>query len=165
MRFALPEDHAEIFQVFKTYKTQLPYVRADYLKRKIAAGNVIWDWGVVLIYHTYKVTRLLSHVTICKGEVMISEIATRTPGSGIAKTILKQFLADQTTPVWLTVRADNVRACHLYENCGMQRVGQISWSNRTIPGYIYRWKPNNPLDKFVVVCDTVSWRPSISGNN
>lgn len=137
MTYATPADHPNILQLFKTYKSVFPYLRTDYLTRKIVAGTVIWDSGVVMIYSHCKVNRTLSGIKIHHGDIMLSEMATKTPGSGAASLILQQFLKDFPTTIWLTVRVDNTRACAFYEKHNMCRVGDIAWSGGTIPGYIY----------------------------
>jgi len=137
-------DKPQILSLFKQHKAVFPYLRADYLTRKIAAGSVIWDSEVVMIYNHCKVNRSLSGIKIHRGDIMLSEMATKTPGSGRAGVVLQQFFEEHQTPIWLTVRADNGRACAFYENHNMHRVGAISWVNGTIPGYIY-CRPT-PLD-------------------
>lgn len=146
MTYATPADHPNILQLFKTYKSVFPYLRADYLTRKITAGQVIWDNGVVIIFNTYKVNRRLGSkltgVLIHKGDIMLSEMASTTQGSGIAGRILDDFIHEHPTQyIWLTVRTDNERACRFYERHGMTFAGALFWAQETIPGCIYRIPP------------------------
>lgn len=137
MQHASVQDQSELLTLFKQHKDIFPYLRSDYLDRKLAAGTVIWDSGVVMIYNHCKVNRTLSGVKIHRGDIMLSEMATKTPGSGAASMILQQFLKDFPTTIWLTVRADNTRACAFYEKHHICRVGSIAWAGGTVPGYIY----------------------------
>lgn len=139
-------DRPEILKLFKQHKAVFPYLRADYLTRKIAAGTVIWDSGVVMIYNHCQVNRTLSGIKIHRGDIMLSEMATRTPGSGGAGVVMQQFLKKFIATIWLTVRADNGRACAFYEKHNMCRVGDIAWAGGTIPGYIYCRPWCSPLD-------------------
>jgi len=157
MQHATIEDRPELLTLFKQHKDIFPYLRVDYLTRKIAAGTVIWDSGIVLIYNHCKVNRALGgidgngikrggQVQIHRGDIMLSEMASKTPGSSHAGAAIQQFLKDFPTTIWLTVRADNHRACVFYENHSMYRVGLIAWVSGTIPGYIYCRPWCSPLD-------------------
>ena len=157
MQHATIENQPELLTLFKQHNAIFPYLRVDYLTRKIAAGHVIWDSGVVMIYNHCKVNRSLGgidgngitrggRVQIHRGDIMLSEMATKTPGSGGAGVVMQQFLKEFQTTIWLTVRADNGRACVFYENHGMYRVGLIAWVGGTIPGYIYCRPWSSPLD-------------------
>lgn len=145
IQHATVSDHGAIQLVFKQHASILPYFRHDYLERKIAAGSVIWESGVCIIYHQYKANRQLGvypgHVRIAKGDIMVSEIVTQTLGSGAAGALLERFFQEFRHTVWLTVRVDNQRACAFYEKHHMTIVGSIAWSGGTIPGRIYNNRP------------------------
>lgn len=147
---ATVSDHGAIQAVFKQYEPILPYIRQDYLTRNIMAGTVIWDSGVCVIYHHCKVNRSLGlspgKVSIHKGDMMLSEIASCTPGSGHAGRILERFFQEYSATIWLTVRADNTRACAFYEKHHMIHVGTMTWAEGTIPGRIYTRPTTASLD-------------------
>lgn len=154
MQLATGENQTDILTVFRQHKTVFPYLRVDYLNRKIAAGSVIWDGKIVIIYQLCKVNRTLGGVNgkgsvdIRKGDIMLSEMASKYPGSPDAGAVFQQFLKEFQTTIWLTVRADNKRACAFYKNHGVLPVGSIAWSKGTIPGFIYSRPCRSPLDIF-----------------
>lgn len=143
MNIARPEDLSVIESIFAPFKkTYFPHIRQDYLKRKIDAGNVILEDGVVIVFAVYKRKQKIGTVEAQKGDAQIGQIVTATQGSGNASKILNKFFDEMNTDVWLTVRAENPRARAFYEKNGMLKVSDTSWSDGTIPGVVYKRSKN-----------------------
>lgn len=138
MNFAKEDYLPYIFATLQKYKKDVfPYVRQDYVRKKIKEGNVIWDKGVVIIFGQYKRRQKIGSVEAAKGDYYISEIASSDLGSPCAYRVLKAFFDWCNKPVWLTVRTKNQRACKFYERNGMWWVGDIAWKENTIIGRVY----------------------------
>jgi predicted GNAT family N-acyltransferase len=143
MNIARLEDLSVIESIFAPFKkTYFPHIRQDYLKRKIDAGNVILEDGVVIVFAVYKRKQRIGTVEAQKGDAQIGQIVTATQGSGNASKILNKFFEEMNTDVWLTVRAENPRARAFYEKNGMVKVSDTSWSDGTIPGVVYKRNKN-----------------------
>jgi ribosomal protein S18 acetylase RimI-like enzyme len=143
MNIARLEDLSVIESIFAPFKkTYFPHIRQDYLKRKIDAGNVILEDGVVIVFAVYKRKQKIGTVEAQKGDAQIGQIVTATQGSGNASKILNKFFEEMNTDVWLTVRAENPRARAFYEKNGMLKVSDTSWSDGTIPGVVYKRSKN-----------------------
>lgn len=118
-------------------KTYFPHIRSDYIRRKIESGNVIFEDGVVIIWGVYKRKQKIGNLQAEKGDAHIGQIVVQQQGNGSATKVLNRFFAEMNMKVWLTVRAENIRARTFYEKNGMKNVGDISWSGGKIPGVIY----------------------------
>lgn len=138
MKLATFDDYAEIMAVFKPHiKTVFPYMRKDYLQRKIAEEKVIFDTGVVIIFGEYQRKQKIGTCQAQKGDMYISEIVS----AGIplrASLILTEFFSTMKRSVWLTVRSENIKARKFYEKNDMKNVGNISWMSGTLPGVVYK---------------------------
>lgn len=135
MKLATLNDLEEINKIFKPYlKEVFPYLRKDYIIRKIGQGNVLIEDGVVIIFGKYVKKQHIGKTFAKKGDAYICEIAS---SKGNAKFVLNKFFDWINANVWLTVRKDNTKACSFYERNGMKSVSEISWKNGTIPGIVY----------------------------
>lgn len=138
MKLAKFDDYAEIMTIFKPHiKTVFPYLRKDYMQRKIEKGEVIFDTGVVIVFGTYQRKQKIGTCQSQKGDVYISEIVS----VGIplrASLILAEFFNTMKRDVWLTVRSENTKARKFYEKNDMKNVGNIFWMNGTLPGIVYK---------------------------
>jgi len=151
MRLAKPSDFDAVVEVFKPMrKDYFPHVRNDALKRKIAAGRVVFDEGVVITFLKYKLKRKYGAYTglqVQVGDVHLEQIVTSVQGDGSATRVFQDFLKTHNTNVWLSVRADNLRARSFYEKNGMVEVGDINWKDATILGKVYLYK--NPYKEYM----------------
>lgn len=136
-----PVNYKEIYEIFKKYKAIFPHIRQDYLKRMIAAGNVIFEDGVVIVYQKYKKKTRLGDYSAKAGTYMLHQIVNANVGNGNTEKVFNNFLAkvidDESDGIVLTVRANNGRACKFYEQMSFEKVGTISWKSGEIPGVVY----------------------------
>ena len=132
----------EIYHHFRDHREWFPHIRKDYLERMIAAGNVIFQDGVIIIYKQYQRRNKIgtTKTTAEKGDVMLHQILNVKPGSGRAHKILKTFFAAMKSPVWLTVRKSNSHAIKFYIKNGMKRVGTTAWMSGSMPGVVFRYQ-------------------------
>ncbi len=107
----------------------------------IAAGNVIFQDGVIIIYKQYQRRNKIgnSKTATEKGDVMLHQILNVKPGSGRAHKALKTFFKTMNAPVWLTVRKSNSHAIKFYLKNGMKQVGTTSWMSGSMPGLVFRY--------------------------
>lgn len=144
MIIATISDLSTIQSIFSLYKkSYFPHIRQDYLKRKLKNNNIILEDGVVIVFGVYKRKQKIGNVEAQKGDAHIGQILTNSQGSGNASKILSKFFYEMNSAVWLTVRAENDRARRFYEKNGMKKVGDISWSEGTIPGVVYKFEMVN----------------------
>jgi len=144
MIIATISDLSTIQSIFSLYKKNyFPHIRQDYLNRKLKNNNIILEDGVVIVFGVYKRKQKIGNVEAQKGDAHIGQIVTNSQGSGNASKILSKFFYEMNSAVWLTVRAENDRARRFYEKNGMKKVGDISWSEGTIPGVVYKFEMVN----------------------
>ena len=144
----------EIYKHFSKRKDWFPHIRKDYVQRNIKSGNVIYHNGIIIIYKVYKRKQRLGSArfkeggvpTAKKSDVILHQILNTSEGSGSASKVLVEFFREMNSDVWLSVRADNERACSFYEKVGMKWVGVTSWKKGTMPGRIYFIKNLKALD-------------------
>jgi len=129
----------EIYQHFYDCRYWFPHIRKDYVQRNIEAGNVVYDSGVIIIYKVYKRKQRLGTVEAQKGDTILHQILNSRPGTS-CKPIMEKFIQQSSGDVWLSVRADNDRACAFYKKCGMELVSDISWMQGKLPGYVFVYK-------------------------
>jgi hypothetical protein len=68
---------------------------------------------------------------------MLHQILNAEKGSGKAVPVIQQFFDEVATNVWLTVRADNDRACAFYRKVGFDEVGETSWMKGKLLGRVF----------------------------
>lgn len=142
MKHAKPSDLREIYAHFQKRKDVFPHVRQDKLKREIAAGQVIWQDGVVAVWQQYKKATNVGDVNIPRGSIMLHQILNSQQFSGKGGEVFEQFVREVVRPsggeLYLSVRKENAVACAFYERHGMKIVGSVAWSGGTLPGLVYR---------------------------
>jgi hypothetical protein len=141
LKHATKKQSKEVYSHFRENKAWFPHIRKDYLERMIAAGNVVYQDGVVIIYKQYQRQNRIgtSKTAAQKGDVMLHQILNAKPGSGKAHKILKTFFKMMSAPVWLTVRKCNSHAIKFYLKNGMKQVGTTSWMSGAMPGLVFRY--------------------------
>ena len=143
MRFATPQEDKEIYAVFKKHEAFFPHIRFDYLQRRIRDHECIYQDGVVINFSTYKKTVCIGTCKIPRNDCMLHQIANGIEGNGKAKEVLNEFqhfiVGVHKRDLWLSVRADNIRATKFYEKNGFVAVGSVKWMKGTMDGLIYRY--------------------------
>jgi hypothetical protein len=111
MNIARLEDLNVIESIFAPFKkTYFPHIRQDYLKRKIDAGNVILEDGVVIVFAVYKRKQKIGTVEAQKGDAQIGQIVTATQGSGNASKILNKFFEEMNKSGLTVINCEDVFA-------------------------------------------------------
>ena len=138
MRHATLDDYDVIMKLFRVHSDIFPYMREDTLREKIQGegGLVIFDDNVVIIYLRYKRKSRLGNNQTQVGDVVIHELVKGDGGN--ARNVVERFFRYVGSPVWTTVRSDNIRAKRFYEKIGMKRTGEIFWSNGDLKGDVYK---------------------------
>ena len=137
MLIAKEEDFEQIKSIFYKHKKWFPHVRTDYMKRMIAKQQLILEDGILITFHHAKRKQTIGDVHVRKGDTVLHQIASDSPGSGTAQSILNKFFEYCPRDVFLSVRSDNEKACKFYEQIGMKLVGETSWARGTLPGKVY----------------------------
>jgi hypothetical protein len=142
MNQATLADLKEIYGHFQKRKDVFPFKRQDKLKREIAAGQVIWQDGVIIVYQRYKKTTNVGGVKIPRGSIVLHQILNSRQFSGKGGDVFERFVEEIVRPsggdLYLSVRKENAVARAFYEHHGMKIVGKVAWSGGTLPGFVYR---------------------------
>lgn len=144
---AKPEELDEIFRHFVDCKEWFPHIRKDYVERKILSGNVIYNFGVIIVFNVYKRRQRLGNVVAQKDDIILHQILNPNRGQlgneGCAEFIIKTFAEQSKTNVWLSVREENARAIAFYKKVGFEEVSKISWMGGKMPGLVFvkRYNP------------------------
>jgi RimJ/RimL family protein N-acetyltransferase len=144
MKLATLDDYEDIIKIFYENRSIFPHIRTDYLKRMIESKKCFYKDGVVITFNQYKRTNKIGDVYANKNSYTIKQIVNKHKGNGKAAEILKEFLQSVQQPVYLSVRADNVRANSFYKKMNFELVGTINWKNGTIPGHVYLYSETTP---------------------
>ena len=67
-----------------------------------------------------------------KGDTVLHQIASDSPGSGMAQSGLNKFFDYCPSDVFLSVRADNLTANKFYVKMNMKLIGKTSWAKGTL---------------------------------
>lgn len=144
MRHASLRDLKAIYGHFQAYRDVFPHVRQDALKRRILAGQCVYQDGVVITYQQYKKRTRVGDVQIPAGSIMLHQIVNSGQFNGAGRRVCRRFVDEIVTlsggDLYLSVRKENSVACQFYERNGMKVEGKVAWKNRTIPGLVYRLK-------------------------
>ena len=137
MIFAQKKDFNKVKEIFYIHKKWFPHVRTDYMMRMIDRKQLILEDGILITFHHAKRRQKIGDVQIEKGDTVLHQIASDSPGSGMAQSILNNFFDYCPKDVFLSVRADNLTANKFYVKMNMNLIGTTSWSKGTIPGNVY----------------------------
>lgn len=142
MRLAKASELKSIYKLFSSRKDVFPHIRRDALKRRIEAGQCIFEDGVAITFQTYRKRTRVGEVDIPAKSVMLHQIISSAQFSGAGGRVFDRFFDEVVVPsggdLYLSVRSKNEIACRFYERHGMTVVGNVAWSGGTIPGAIYR---------------------------
>jgi len=137
MIFAQKKDFNKVKEIFYSHKKWFPHVRTDYMMRMIDRKQLILEDGILITFHHAKRRQKIGDVQIEKGDTVLHQIASDSPGSGNAQSILNNFFEYCKKDVFLSVRADNLTANRFYVKMNMNLVGTTTWAKGTIPGNVY----------------------------
>jgi hypothetical protein len=137
MIFAEQSDFDKIKSIFYKHRKWFPHVRTDYMMRMIDKKQLILEDGVLITFHHAKRRQKIGDVQLTVGDTVLHQIASDSPGSGNAQSILNNFFEYCPKDVFLSVRADNLTANAFYVKMNMNLIGTTSWSKGTIPGNVY----------------------------
>lgn len=154
LNLATEEQAEEIYKHFYNNRTWFPHIRKDYVFRNVKAGNVVYHDGVIIIFKRYTRKQALGStldgvatIQAQKDDVMLHQILNTSEGSGKASDVIEKFFVFVESPrIWLSVRADNARACSFYRRVGMQEVGKTSWKKGTMKGKVFLKEEISHLD-------------------
>lgn len=136
-----------IYRHFQYHRDVFPHIRQDGLKRRIEAGQFVYQDGVVITYQQYRKRTRVGNVRGPAGAIMLHQILNSRQFNGAGHRVLRQFVAEIVEPsggdLYLSVRKENRVACRFYKRHGMIVEGIVTWKNRTIPGLVYRLAQNN----------------------
>ena len=137
MIFAEEKDFDKVKEIFYSHKKWFPHVRTDYMMRMINKKQLILEDGILITFHHAKRRQKIGDVQVEKGDTVLHQIASDSPGSGMAQSILNNFFDYCPKDVFLSVRADNLTANKFYVKMNMNLIGSTSWSKGTILGNVY----------------------------
>ena len=137
MIFAEKKDFNKVKEIFYSHKKWFPHVRTDYMVRMIDRKQLILEDGILITFHHAKRRQKIGDVQVEKGDTVLHQIASDSPGSGTAQSILNNFFEYCPKDVFLSVRADNLTANKFYVKMNMKLIGITSWAKDTIPGNVY----------------------------
>ena len=137
MILAVPSDFEKVKSIFYSHKKWFPHVRTDYMMRMINKKQLILEDGILITFHHTKRRQKIGDVQIVKGDTVLHQIASDSPGSGNAQSILNNFFEYCPGDVFLSVRADNLTANKFYVKMNMNLIGKTTWAKGSIPGNVY----------------------------
>jgi len=137
MIFAEKKVFNKVKEIFYSHKKWFPHVRTDYMMRMINKKQLILEDGILITFHHAKRRQKIGDVQVEKGDTVLHQIASDSPGSGNAQSILNNFFEYCKKDVFLSVRADNLTANKFYVKMNMNLVGTTTWAKGTIPGNVY----------------------------
>jgi RimJ/RimL family protein N-acetyltransferase len=129
----------EIYNHFYNCREWFPHIRKDYVERNILANKVIYDKGIIIIFNQYQRRQKIGTVEAQRGDHILHQIlnSDRDSGTNYASAVLQQFCVECSSDVYLSVRADNIRATKFYSKNGFKLVGTTSWMNGSLPGLVF----------------------------
>ena len=143
MNYATINDFDLVWKAFNDNKEWFPHVRKSHVRNRLESEQVIFEDGIVITHKVSKANRPIGRdcdIILPKGTYQIHQIINTNKGNGNAQTIINKFFDFIKNDVYLTVRKENTIANRFYEKVGMELVGQISWSNKSIQGNVWKKK-------------------------
>ena len=140
IQIATPTHYLEIVNIFKANKKLFPHIRPDEIDRLIRSDACVYDSGVVIMFTIYKRNNLIGNILAPKGSCTLKQMLNTQIGNGNAQLVLDKFLTFINRDVYLSVRADNLRAIRFYEKNNFIKIGSVAWNKGTTLGYVYHWK-------------------------
>lgn len=141
MRLAQLSELKSIYTLFSARKDIFPHIRQDALKRRIEAGQCIFEENVAITFQQYRKRTRVGEVDIPAKSIMLHQIINGTQFNGAGGRMFDRFFEEVVRPsggdLYLSVRAANSVACQFYERHGMKIVGKVVWAGGTLPGLVY----------------------------
>lgn len=141
MRHASLRDLKPIYRLMQAHE-ELRHIRQDKLRKRIEAGQCIYQNNVAVTFQKYRKTTRVGNLDIPRGSVVIHQIVNGRQFSGAGSRVFKQFVEEIVQPsggdLYLSVRKQNKIACRFYERKGMRIAGAVAWAGGTIPGLVYK---------------------------
>jgi hypothetical protein len=151
LHVAQPHEAPTLMKAFQAYPNVFPFLRQDFLRREIAAGHVLYDFGAVAIVKQMRRRGRSGTWSYPAGTWQMPEIV-RTPDAGpwgvlqLFRGILQDYVQDHL--LFGTVRDDNTQSVRWHQAMGYTRVGDIAWKQGTLPGgvWLYDAHLTKPFD-------------------
>jgi hypothetical protein len=147
MRLAQLSELKSIYSLFSSRKDIFPHIRQDALKRRIEAGQCIFEDNVAITFQQYRKRTRVGEVDIPAKSIMLHQIINGSQFNGTGGRMFDRFFEEVVVPsggdLYLSVRKGNAVACNFYERHGMKIVGKVTWAAGTLPGLVY-YKPTPP---------------------
>jgi hypothetical protein len=140
VRHASERDFKAIYRHFQSHRDVFPHIRQDALKRRIEAGQCVYQDGVVITYQRYRKRIRVGDVQIPAGGIMLHQILNCNQFNGAGGRVFEQFvreIVNRSGDLYLTVRKENAIARRFYKHHGMKVAGTVAWSRGSIPGLVY----------------------------
>jgi hypothetical protein len=155
LREATLEDLPEILEGLKQYhkEGEFQYVRRDYLKRCIEAGELWRTDGAMGVFHQLKHSSRQGNYKTSKGDWTVNQLMSFNRKNALAITSFwRQAMKKIGTGTIIgTIHKYNKRSLDYHLSLGFGIVGEITWANGTIPGYVVAYECDPPsIEKFLV---------------
>jgi ribosomal protein S18 acetylase RimI-like enzyme len=124
MKTARRDDAPIIKKLFNAYPAEILTVPMGVILQSIAAGNMLWDNGVALMFRVCQKASYYG-VSVGKGSYQILDIAASAKGDGSAARVLDEFCKEVQRPVFLLVKTDNVRGIRFYNRHNFKNVSTV----------------------------------------
>jgi hypothetical protein len=133
---------------FKAYPKVFPFIRRDFLQREIAEGRILREHGVIAIVKQMKRAGRCGTWRYSAGVWQMPELVKEPEARGIMilwffQNLLRDYVQDNI--LFGSVRDDNTQSVCWHKAMGYKRVGDIMWSNGTLPGGV--WMYDNRVTK------------------
>jgi hypothetical protein len=150
VKLATLNDLDEIYKLYRTYSYYFPHVRKSKVQNYIESGGLVYDGNVIISFSIYRAnvklgqdSEGLGSVRVPKGDCMLHQIISRNQGDGSVYRVFEEFNSVIKTPIWGTVRSENIRSLRFMGKLGFSVVGGIRWGrNKQVPGVIMRKEKN-----------------------
>jgi hypothetical protein len=100
-----------IYNLFNTRRDIFPHVRQDALKRRIEAGQCIFEEGVAITFQQYRKCTRIGEVDIPAKSIMLHQIINGGQFNGAGGRVFERFFEEVVVPsggaLYLSVRAEN----------------------------------------------------------
>jgi len=135
------EELSEIQKGFKLYVDEghFTYIRHDYIVRSIEAKEVFYDNGVIAIIRQMKRAGRIGNFRYGAGAWHIHKFLSLDKKNTVAPFVFMRNFLDEYVKcglVFCTVHISNLLSIGFCKAIGFKVVGDISWSDGTIPGVV-----------------------------
>lgn len=153
LRVATLDDLPEILAGLKQYhkEGEFQYVRQDYLKRTIEAGELWRTDGALGVFHQLKRGSRLGNYKTSAGEWTINQLMSFDRKNPIAiisfwRQVIKKIGNGRIVG---TIHKYNQKSLDFHLNLGFKIVGEIAWAKGTIEGFVVAYDCGLNMEKFI----------------